>query len=128
MYRSLQEEEELEFELGRFANESQIAFAQSQREGFDTQVGEIEALVAKGKFVLVLSMVRYCRRTDALLGTSHHIVSTHETREEAEFALAQENDDNDETYVSVWPMRLIVNVDPISGVTESASDWDDIPF
>lgn len=85
--------EEMEAEFGAFPNEFAAAYTLSQMEAPSDDRGEIRRAVAMGFFVVVASTPRYCRLTDALLGEHLSFISKHMTREEADAACPESNED-----------------------------------
>jgi hypothetical protein len=89
MFGNTQEQEERDFEMGRYQNESQAAFAVSRSEFSIEQSAKsndrhrLAGLLAEGKHVVVSSSVAYCPRTDAILGDIMTILAVFNTREEA---------------------------------------------
>jgi hypothetical protein len=90
MFGNIHEQEEREFEMGRYQNESQAAFAVSRAEFSIAQSErsngrhQLEVLVAEGKHVVFSSSTAFCPRTDAILGDIIHVVAVFDTREEAD--------------------------------------------
>lgn len=71
------------FETGKMVNyRKQAAYS-----------AEINAVLNAGRFALVAVMPAYCPFTDATTGAAHHLVSAHETREDANQAAAQHYED-----------------------------------
>ena len=106
------------------ASDHQNAYAHSQIQ-HRSGMAEVQALVAQGFHVVVMSGPAYCRSTDALIGTSHHVVSYHLARKVAEYrcAKAADYDGGEESY-AVYPL-------PTQPAREAATvdllDFD-IPF
>lgn len=66
-----------------FPNEQAAAFDLSRRE-FRNGMAEIIDLVAQGLHVVAISGPAYCRFTDAIVGVSYHVISTHLSRKVAD--------------------------------------------
>lgn len=58
----------------------------------------LQELLDKGRYVLLLDGPRYCPSTDALIGSTTKIIGDYNTREEAEKALAEQEQDPDLYY------------------------------
>jgi hypothetical protein len=69
-----------------FDHEFQAAFALSEREREPDDRAAVRDIVAAGRFAVVLNTPEFCRFTDALLGNVTTLVSSHDTRAEAEAA------------------------------------------
>jgi hypothetical protein len=91
------------------ASELQNALALSRLEEPPDDMGKINELVAKGRFVVGAWGITYCPRTDAVLGRRTVYVSDHSTREEAIQAALKEmerlGDCDGETGVNVYPLE-----------------------
>lgn len=121
---SPQEQEHYEHVAGSFRSEHEAAYALSRRETkIARQDGEINALTAAGKFVVVESHEVCCRHTDAILGVTNTIVSIHDTEAEALAAAG-----NVEEYGIARPQEFDAN-----GSTPTSPDFtnateNDFPF
>jgi hypothetical protein len=71
----------------------QNAFALSRLEYKSTCQGKkIKELTSQGKYVVGYSIDIHCRYTDAVLGSEDVIVSVHDTKEEAEDHIGEDNE------------------------------------
>ena len=82
---------------------------------------EIQDLVDAGRFVVMIDAVRYCPRTDALMGTKPILVSDHADRQSAEAAANALGDQHEDT-IRVLPMERPPEPD------RSTETNGDIPF
>ena len=92
---TIQEQEELDHEVGAFKNEFQAAYSLSQLSRKPDHKARIAELQAQGKFIVVFEITEYCPHTDAILGARHTIVSVHDTQEAAQAALPTFADDSE---------------------------------
>jgi hypothetical protein len=118
-------EEHRDHEAGAFANESQAAFALSQRtQEYPRDGAKVAAIVAAGRFAVVLHYLVYCVHTDATLATATTLVSDHATREEANAALAAfPLEEGDEHWYVIEPKPAPQPL-PVAAV----EDYNDLPF
>lgn len=116
-------EEHMDHEMGRFANESQAALALSEAtQEYPREQHKVDAVVAAGRYAVVLSYIVYCVHTDAALrNPAVKLISEHATRNEAVAALPQLEDGDEHWY---W----IAGPKPPAEPHASAPDADDIPF
>lgn len=113
------------------ASDHQNAYAQSQIQ-HRSGMAEVQAIVARGLSVVVMSGPAYCRSTDALIGTSHHVVSYHLSRKVAERRagkLAEACDGGEESF-AVYPLPPPAAEAAAAAATALAFDLyaDDVPF
>lgn len=118
-------QEHVDHEAGAFANEFQAAYSLSQRtQEYPRDGAKVKALVAAGRFAVVLHYIVYCVHTDATLATATQLVSDHATREEAQAAVAAfPLEEGDEHWYVIEPEPPLA---PLP-VVPYASD-DEIPF
>lgn len=118
-----QYQEHLDHEAG-CASDLQNAYAHSRAE-HRTGMEEVNALVAQGLHVVVSSGPAYCRTTDAVIGTSYMVCSSHLSRRVADRVCARlAAEDMGEIGFEVFPRPAQPARAP-----ERADLWDDeIPF
>ena len=118
-------QEHLDHEAG-CASEMQNAYALS-RMRHRSGMAEIHALVKAGFHVLVISGPAYCRSTDALIGTTHVVMSHHLIRAVAEYHCrkAAGRYPDDECTYAVYPLAA---VEPAAAAAQVAVDAEDLPF
>lgn len=106
------------------ASELENAYAWSGMNRKPDDAGKINAAVAAGKFVVVEEGPEYCPSTDALLGSRKFLVSVHDSRADAEAALAAAESYCDEVGLYVLPRRPW----PIVAVNHAPLTDADLPF
>jgi hypothetical protein len=89
---SAQEREHWDYEAG-CATELQNAFARSQMERDQGNVGETRTLLLLGYHVVVSVMAQYCRSTDAALGSRRRLVHSTLDGDEAKRMCRNLNED-----------------------------------
>ena len=115
-----QEQEERDYHP---QNEFQLAYEWSKMNRKPDDAGKIQEAVAAGKFVIVEEGPDYCPVTDAVMGSRKYLASVHETREDAETALAgMFGEDGPDPDISVY----ILPHKPAPPYTPPGDD--DIPF
>ena len=118
---SIQEQEERDFHPD---SDLQNAFAWSSMNRQPDDSAKIAAAVAAGKFVVVLESPEYCPSTDAIMGCRKTVLSTHNSRQEADRALDAESRDLPEDMAA-----YVLPHQPVSVVPEYAPLTDtDVPF
>jgi hypothetical protein len=100
------QQEHWDYELGADTDERN-AFAISRANRKADDAARVREAVAAGLFVVVQEIPDLCGSTDAFIGTSSvHVVSVHATREEAEQACPDIDDDTMSFYVEPKQLRL----------------------
>jgi hypothetical protein len=110
-------------------DELNLSFAHSQSTRNDFDFSEVNAIVADGRFALLVKYPQYCRFTDGYLGIGTRLIASYATREQANAAarsLTDDFDGSEETWYEIEPKAAT----PPAPVSESGLPFndDDFPF
>jgi hypothetical protein len=126
MFSNVQEQEEINYRIGCFSNESQAAFSLSQRTlEYPQERKRVADLVAQGRHVVVFHYTVTCPHTDAVVGQATQYIADYATFTEAQadhFIHAGDDYDPDFYYEVCSPAEAVVTV------TLDLSDSDEVPF